>query len=750
MIPTCMPRLPKSILAPPRNEHSELRMSPRFVSFSLAVTGFAMVVANDLFATQTQVRGFVFALLCYLSAGMIELAWHWQPDLGRWIAVTLVMLLIPIGGTLLGAMGFLVLIPIPVTLAVALLGTGAGGIVAAVESVMVTLLTMFGASPLGAGTAVTATVSLWITFGILAAIYLPMMRIEDWSQRHVLRVEKLLDEARDRNADLDQVLSDLVHVNRQLDLANERLAAAQTIAEEARRSKSMFVAKVSHELRTPLNMIIGLADFLLTQVNRNGETIPLDMLKDVQIIHRNSEHLSKMINDVLALSQTEAGQLVLHRRWVNMSDEIRDAVTVVKPLLDKKGLHLEVVVQEHLPEVYCDPIRIRQVILNLVSNAGRHTESGYVRIEAKQEERYVTISVSDTGSGIPEQDLAQVFEPFFQDENHSALAQGISSGLGLTVSKQFVEQHDGSIWAESEPGKGSRFAFRLPLNPVAAPITTASGWINEEWMWKERSRHTELPKLSTEWRVIICDESGRIYPLFSKFIASEIELVETQNIAQVVAHMKDMPAHIVVFHDEDPSCLDRTLLEARSLIPDTPLIGCALPITSERRETPDIADYLIKPITRADLRDAIETLSKPARRILVIDDDAEVRDLFSRMLRDLDNCLEIKTAANGDAALQLMREEQFDLILLDIVMPNRDGWSVLEEKQTISHMRDTPVLIMSAQDPDVQVEDSILFAMTTGNGIPIEFILENAFRLASRLLKPTATPDRVSQEIARS
>ena len=83
-------------------------------------------------------------------------------------------------------------------------------------------------------------------------------------------------------------------------------------------------------------------------------------------------------------------------------------------------------------------------------------------------------------------------------------------------------------------------------------------------------------------------------------------------------------------------------------------------------------------------------------------------------------------------------------------MPNRDGWSVLEEKQTISHMRDTPVLIMSAQDPDVQVEDSILFAMTTGNGIPIEFILENAFRLASRLLKPTATPDRVSQEIARS
>lgn len=749
MLPVHSPHLPIRFATPPRREHSELQRSPRIASIALVIIGFIAALAVDLSMTQTRAQGFLFVLLCYAFAGMIELAWYWRPHAGRWVAVVLTTLVLPIGGTLLGSTSFLVLLPVPVILAVALLGIGAGSVVAVSESVLVAFLIAIGGSPLEVGPVITTLLSVWATLGLLIAIYLPALRIEESSRQHVLRARELLDEARDRNADLDRVLDDLVHVNRQLDLANERLAAARTIAEEARRSKSMFVAKVSHELRTPLNMIIGLSDFLLKQVNRNGETVAPDILKDVQIINRNSEHLARMINDVLDLSQTEAGQLVLHRQWVDMPEEIRDAAAVVKPLFDKKMLDLEVVVQENLPKVFCDPIRIRQVLLNLISNAGRHTQSGYVRIEAKREGRYASISVSDTGSGISEQDLAQVFEPFYQ-ESQSAAAQGLSSGLGLTVSKQFIEQHNGSIWAESELGRGSTFAFRLPLNPLSAPVASASGWISEDWIWKERHRQAALPSLSKEWRVIVCDESGRIYPLLSKFIASEIELVETQSIAQVVSNMKDMPAHMVVFHDEDPASLDSILLEARSVIPDTPLVGCALPLASTHRETPDVADYLIKPVTRADLRDAIETLSTPVNRVLVIDDDADVRDLFTRLLHDLNSCLEITTAADGDEALLLMRKERFDLLLLDIIMPNRNGWGVLEEKQKIPHMCDAPVLIMSAQDPDVKMEDCILFAMTTGEGVPVEFMLENAFRLASRLLKPTATPGQESQGIPRS
>ncbi len=728
------------------NIFSELRLSTWIVTVPLIAGGLVTVVSSSLRAAPTQVEEYLFALACYLAAGIIELLWHLRPSLARWTAMLFAVVLVPVGAAMWPVPGLLVLIPMPIIPAMAMLGVRGGVAATVLETGVITLLTT-SATPLYEFTTLSISVlSLWCLLGILIAAHQPVIRMEEWSRMYIDRAQKLLDQARDRNAELDQVLKDLVHVNRQLDLANERLAVARSVAEEAQKSKADFVGKVSHEFRTPLNMIIGLTDFLLKQVGNGKAELRNDMLKDIQIIHRNSEHLSTMINDVLDLSQVEAGQLTLRRRWVDLTEEIAEAINVVHPLLEKKGLDVALPLPDDLPQVYCDPVRIRQVLLNLVSNAARHSVAGQIRIGAEVAAGYVTVSVTDSGPGIAQADLLQIFEPFFRRED----SEGQGSGLGLTISKQLIEQHNGKIWAESELGRGSTFFFKLPVMPFTVPTAGAKGWISEEWIWKERTQRAELPRSAATWRMIICDEGGRIYPLISKLTGDDVELIETQNLAQTVAQLKDIPAHVVILNEEDPAALWQRLSEAKALIPDTPLVGCSIPAITGHEETPDIVDYLIKPVTRADLRDAIDTLSPPVRKILVVDDDQDVRELFARMLLDLDAALEVTTVADGDAALAWMREGQCDLVLLDIIMPNRDGWSVLQEKQTIAQMRDVPVFIMSAQDPEGQATKSVVVAATDRDGLSGEAIVQTAFQLGARLRRQSATLGPESPEIVDS
>lgn len=725
------------------DELSDLRLSPRIVTVLFAAGGLATVAVSSLRSAPTQVEEYLFALSCYAAAGLIESAWRVRPAFGRWAAALLAVTLAPIGATVWAVPGLLVLMPAPIILAMYMLGIWGGVAATVLESGAMILLSLLVASLVGSSTPVIAVLSLWAALGILLTAHQPIVRMEHGARAHIERAQKLLGQARDRNAELDQALKDLVHVNRQLDVANERLAVARSIAEEAQKSKTEFVAKVSHEFRTPLNMIIGLTDFLLQQVDHGMEELPANSLKDIQIIHRNSEHLSTMISDVLDLSQVEAGQLILRRQWTDLAEEIAEALSVVHPLLDKKGLAVELHIPGNLPPVYCDPVRIRQVLLNLVSNAARHTDAGHIGLDVELEGGHVVVRVTDTGPGIAQKDLVRIFDPFFRG---GQLAHGQGSGLGLTVCKQLIEQHNGKIWAESGSGGGSAFIFRIPAKPIVAPSSGALGWISEEWMWKEYTTPAKPPLIAPEWRMVLCDQTGRLYPLFSRLTPDNVELVETHDLAQAVAQMEDIPAHVVVLNDEDPAKLWRRLFEARSLIHDTPVIGCSFPFAAEHELTPDVVDYLVKPVTRADLRNAIETLPTPVNRVLVVDDEPEVRELFVRMLLDLDAGLNVTVAADGDEALAWMQEGRCDLVLLDIVMPNRDGWSVLQTKQTLPKMRDVPVLIMSAQDPDVQAENSIMVAVTDREGLSAEAVVQTAFHFASRLRRQPATLDPASQE----
>ena len=293
----------------------------------------------------------------------------------------------------------------------------------------------------------------------------PLLMAAEWSLLSLKEAHKYLHDAREQRVELLQIQEDLVQANRELARLSDRLKVLQQIADEARQAKAEFVANVSHELRTPLNMIIGFSDVIIQNPQMYGSRLPAALLTDVTAIRRNTEHLSNLVNDVLDLSQVEAGRMALRKEWASAPEIIDSALSVVKGLFESKGLYIKTDISSSIPLVYCDPVRIRQVIINLLSNAGRFTDRGGIEITCHPSQDAVTISVRDTGRGISESDQKRVFQPFQQVDNSIRRKHG-GSGLGLTISKQFVDMHGGHMWLESQLNKGTLIGFELPLETL--------------------------------------------------------------------------------------------------------------------------------------------------------------------------------------------------------------------------------------------------------------------------------------------
>jgi len=229
--------------------------------------------------------------------------------------------------------------------------------------------------------------------------------------------------------------------------------------EIASQHKSQFLANMSHELRTPLNAILGYTELIADGIY--GE-VPEKVGEVVDRVQKSGRHLLGLINDVLDLSKIEAGQLELGFNDYSVQDVVHSVISSVEPLAAGKGLRLAVDIAPGLPVVRGDERRIAQVLLNLVGNAIKFTESGSIVVRAVNSNSMLVISVADTGAGIPEADHQKIFEEFQQVDSSSTRAKG-GTGLGLAIAKRIVEMHGGRIWLESAPGKGSTFFFSIPV-----------------------------------------------------------------------------------------------------------------------------------------------------------------------------------------------------------------------------------------------------------------------------------------------
>jgi len=564
-----------------------------------------------------------------------------------------------------------------------------------------------------------------------------------WSLYSYYTTRAHIEEARDQRLELAQIQVDLIQANNELARMAERLRTVSQIAEEARQAKEEFVANVSHELRTPLNMIIGFSEMITQTPQVYGTRLPPALLADITAIQRNSQHLSKLVNDVLDLSQVEAGRMTLSKDWASIYGIIAKAITAVTVLYDSKHLYLKTILADDLPTIFCDETRIRQVLLNLLSNAGRFTEQGGVYIKAWREQDKIIISVSDTGPGISPADQALLFEPF-QQLDASIRRQHGGSGLGLSISKRFVEMHGGHIWVESVPGEGTTFSFDLPIEttvPLAlAEQRKAQRWFSPYQTYMPRTRLWKAPSPQATPRYIVLEEGEVLQRLIARG-REHVEVIGVHTLEAAVTALHQSPARALIVNAPTWETFGITKERLAILPYRTPTLLSWLPGEQTIAHEMGAKRYLTKPIAREELLTILSDLGEQVQTILLVDDDSEALQLFARMLASAPQNYDLLVAKGGSRALDLLRQRRPDVLLLDLVMPGVDGFQVLKEKQADPQLRDIPVVIMSSRDPTGQPIVSDMLTITRSGGISTQDLLLS-IEILGEIFTPSAQVER--------
>ncbi|MDI7276413.1 MAG: hybrid sensor histidine kinase/response regulator [Anaerolineae bacterium] len=626
------------------------------------------------------------------------------------------------------------LLALPVGLASSLINPLAGLAVGAAVSLLALRL-----SPGGAESQVMALATIWGVYFLVALAAGPLGAALRWYWQQYQKARQQLEQARETQAELKQAVKDLSDASVQAARLNQLLGAARRAAEEAERARAEFVANVSHELRTPLNMIIGFAEMIVEAPSTYGNRLPPALLADVAAIHRNSQHLASLINDVLDMSQVEAQRMTLSREWLSLAEIVDAAVLAVKPLFDSRGLYLRADVPAVLPLIYCDRTRIRQVLLNLLNNAARFTDQGGVTIEARCDEEQVLVTVRDTGPGIAEADLPHLFEPFRQLDGPR---RSRGSGLGLSISRRFVDLHGGRMGVHSRPGEGASFWFTLPLAAPAAEAETYARWVRTEW---EPRRHSSLtPRTQVMPRIVVLGHERGVHEVVGRYLDG-VEIVPASTPEEAALRLSGEPSDLLMIAAESPEQAASWAQALRDTPFATPVVACALPAQAAGAAQ-GVVGRLTKPITRTQLYQAIDDLNIPVQSVLVVDDDEETLQLLGRMLSTAPRHHRVVQASSGQGALDLLRARRPDLLLLDLIMPGMDGFAVLAEKVRDAELRDIPTLILSAQDPAGQSVVAPSFFATRSGGLSLPDLLRCALAVSEILAIPRPAPGAARRE----
>jgi signal transduction histidine kinase/CheY-like chemotaxis protein len=558
-------------------------------------------------------------------------------------------------------------------------------------------------------------IAIWGMFGIVWLVLRPLLIAIERAWNGYERSLDLLKQSQDLQIKLFETLEDLSKANEQLTRLNQVAHSLRQIAEQERQAKEQFVANVSHELRTPLNMIIGFCENILQAPESYDEPIPQTLMADMEVVLRNGLQLSNLIDDVLDLSQVDAGQVALSKERSSLEELIEEAVIAVRPLYQSKNLSITMDIPADLPAITCDRTRIREVILNLLSNAGRFTEKGGVWVKARQVDKNLIVSVKDTGPGIARHDQELIFKPFKQLELGMQRRHG-GTGLGLSISKSFVELHNGKMWIESEPGQGATFLFRLPIEELEAMDTeNVTRWFNPYHPYEKRERPIQFKPSRVLPRLVVVEPGNVLQKLLKRYL-SGFEINAFPDLETAVSDLELVPAQALLVNDLH---LERSIsdLHRRELPYNIPAICCFIPGVEEASRSFGVRDYLIKPISRQAIFEALEKLETPVKNILIVDDDTDALQLFRRILVTSGKGYQVFRAMNGRQGLEILRKEAIDVILLDLVMPEMNGFEFLEEKSRDQLLSSLPVILISARDPQGHPIASDVVAVTRSAGL---------------------------------
>jgi signal transduction histidine kinase/CheY-like chemotaxis protein len=458
--------------------------------------------------------------------------------------------------------------------------------------------------------------------------------------------------------------------------------------ELASQHKSQFVASMSHELRTPLNAIIGLTEMMVTNGARFGTEKAAEPLKRV---HRAGQHLLGLINQVLDLSKIEAGKLELNPESVSLAPLIDEVIGTARQLAQQNKNNLVVEAQEKLGALTVDPMRLRQILLNLLSNACKFTTQGEVKLRVRKVadgRNWVEFAVTDTGIGMTAEQQAKLFEEFTQADSSTARRYG-GTGLGLAITRKLARMMGGDVTVASEPGKGSVFAVRLPAGPD--PVAKAA---------------TNGSRPPSNDCVLVVDDDATARELIAEQLKAEgFSVVTAAGGLEGLKLAKDLrPIAItldVMMPDLDGWSVLAALRQDADLA-EIPVIMITILDEHRRGVALGAAGYLTKPIDRERLHRMVSRFRAPARptRILLVEDDADQRERLRGWLEG--EQWAVQESGNGREALSRLQADKPDVILLDLMMPEMDGFAVVAALQKEPRWRDIPVIVITARDLDAK------------------------------------------------
>ncbi len=471
---------------------------------------------------------------------------------------------------------------------------------------------------------------------------------------------------------------------------SEQLGQLYRELEEASQHKSAFLANMSHELRTPLNAVIGYSEMLHEMAEDEGHE---QFLPDLAKIRDAGRHLLQLINDILDLSKIEAGKMDLYIEEVDVTALVEEVRAIVMPLATAGGNRLEIVVPARLGTFHTDRTKLKQSLLNLLSNASKFTHDGRIALEVRATDEELSFAVTDSGIGMSEEQLGRLFQAFSQADASTTRRYG-GTGLGLAISKHFCEMLGGHIDVESTPGSGSTFTITLPIQrertraveatPSAGPVRVVSGEADMAL-------------------VMVVDDDPNSRALLAATVRREgYRVIEADDGEAALASAREYRPDIITLDVLMPRLDGWAVLAALKSddeLRDIPVIIVTVLADRGIALSLGAAEFMTKPVDRARLAAVIRENVQGGGTVLAIDDDPESRQLVARHLDKLGWA--VAEATDGSNALAwLSRNPPPALILLDLMMPGMDGFAFLDAIAEREEWRKIPIVILTAKQLD--------------------------------------------------
>jgi signal transduction histidine kinase/CheY-like chemotaxis protein len=468
-------------------------------------------------------------------------------------------------------------------------------------------------------------------------------------------------------------------------IATIKFRTEKEAAERANQTKSTFLANMSHELRTPLNAIIGYSEMLLEEAEDTGGTA---LIPDVNKILTAGKHLLELINAVLDISKIESGKVELHLESFSVSELVSGILAVVKPLVEKNGNTVQLSLDPGLTTMRADQTKVRQSLYNLLSNAGKFTSNGTISLDVHLiPGPRIAFAVSDTGVGMRPDQLKKLFQPFVQADSSTSRTYG-GTGLGLVISRRFAQMMGGDISVTSEEGKGSRFVLTLPQS-----FDTASG--------KDEGRARPGTAAGNNGTVLIIDDEPVVHDILARTLErygfrteSALSGQDGLRLARKI-HPQAITLDVMMPGMDGWAVL--AALKSDPELADIPVVMVTIVDAKNLGYALGAAEYITKPVDRELLAGVLlRYRGNAATSALVVEDDAASREMVRRMLES--EGWRVTEAHNGREALEKLTENPPGIVLLDLMMPEMDGFEFLAEMHRHKEWASIPVVVLTAKD----------------------------------------------------